>query len=362
MKNKKETVAKKIVKKAKKEAPVVEKKEKKVKDLTVSKEAVEKQKKKVVEEVSADKKEEKRKQWLLGDPLEVKKLIGTLQHEAMLVKISMKAWKGTATDKEIASELAGQMKGMAEGFSVSLRYLPPKIRQELTRRLATMREYVMTNTLPWTDGYRLLASHLYAPLKQAVENSRIQAKDYVDQMTSPAMYPVIIDYAKQTLGKAWNDERVPSPQDIRDAFEVKFEPGPEISIPTKLNGVESKDMAEIQREVTDKFARKYSMGVVEILEGIKETMEMLVEDLEGSQDKTKYKILLDMFDRRVTNIARMDIFKSKKIEIMMDTLLEEIIEPLRAQYKDLKKDGGKRKALLEKGKKVLKEKMYDIGV
>lgn len=304
-------------------------------------------------------KEEKKREWLLGDPMETKKLISCLATEAIMVKIKVSAWRGTGTDSDVVSELAGIYNGAVEGFSVSLKFLPPEYRKELGRRIKYMQDFVLLNTLPMSEGWRLLATKLWPELKKKVEEANLQCLDFVKMLASDECYKQIHEYAKRVLGKAYDPSKIPSQKEIISKFSVEW--GQQaINIPTKLEGLSGKDMDSLQKDMTEQYSRRYSTGIMSLLEGLSETLEKLVEKLEGSQDRDEYKMVLRMAENRIRDIVALDVFKSKKVRAALERIDSEILEPLRRDIQDLKKDDKKRKELVSKVKKIKKDTFDDV--
>lgn len=358
---KKSEVPAKKDKKVKKPAKV-EKEAKPEKHITVDEKKVAELAEK--EKARAKKREAKEKakaDLQLGDPNEIKNLIGTLTRESILVKLELSAWRGTGSDKELAAQYAGQMGGGPEGFTIGLKFLPPDIRKELNNRLAKPAKLIKENTIPMGDGFSLLASTLYAPLKQAVENARIEIKEYINWMTKPEPYDKIVKYAKATLGQAYKDERIPSPDVIRSKFSVNLKQRT-VEIPTKLEGVDPEGMEELRTEMMEDYARRYQNAILDIIEGLKETMETLVEELEGSQDRDKYQTILKMCESRIQDILRLDIFKSKRIFRALEHINNEVLNPLRESIFILKKDSKKRGELAKTAKKAIKDVLDNVRV
>lgn len=297
----------------------------------------------------------------LGDPKDVQNLISHLAQEAILIRVKTTVWRGTGTDKDWAAQLAGQAGGTVDGFSVGLKYMPPTFRTELNNRVAVINKLIKENSLAWGDGWHLLATVLYEPLKKAVEEARISIREYVAQITTPANHEVIKKYAKTVLGSAYNEERVPSAVDIRDKFNVQLDTDT-VHIPTKLEGIASDEMASLKQEMMDTYAVKYQSAIMDLIEGLKESMESLVEELEGSQDRIKYQTILRMCESRIHNIQRLDIFKSKRVYRALEAINDGVLNPLRESLFVLKKDAGKRKDLVAKTKKVMKDALDDVRV
>jgi len=338
------------VKKSKKEVSVDTEKVSKDAKIMESKSAIRKARK-----------EDKKKETQLGDPVEVKNLISTLSQAAMLVKLEVSAWRGTGSDKEVAAVLAGQFNGSVDGFSVGLKFLKPEIRKELNSRLHTLNKWVTNNSLPFGEGWRLLASALYSPLKVKVEECRIEIRDFIYQITQPGPYAEIRRYAKEVLGSAFKEERIPSPEEIRAKFNVHLAKDV-IHIPTKLEKVDAEEMESLQEEMRESLARKYQNGVMDLVEGLRETLEVLVEELEGCSDRDKYATILKMCESRIEEIIRLDVFKSKRVRHALEKINDDVLNPLRESLYVLKKDEKKKKSLAVSTKKTVKDVLDNIRV
>jgi len=291
-----------------------------------------------------------------GDPVKPETLISTLAQSAVLIKATCKCWSGTQSDKDWAGILAGTAGGAKDSFSVSLKILPSTMRRELSRRIGRVNALVKNNTLPFQDGWHLCATSIYVELKQALETEIASCRDFVDEIASRR--DEIVEFAKLHLGKAYNEKRVPSADQIRKAFQPDIAKG-NISIPEKLNGIEGADMEDLREELMANIHRKYNIGVVEMIDSLRETMERLIEELENGEDKDvkKYARTLDMCESRIKNIIRLDVFKSNRIRAALDDIYTNVLEPLRDDIKLIKKETNKekKKALEEKSGKTKKQ-------
>lgn len=320
-------------------------------------------KKEAVADNKPDKKQKEAELWKLNSPVETKNLIATLACSSILIKLQCSAWRGTKTSKDLASDLANSLHGDATGFSVGLKFLPPDMRKELDRRISVMRKWIADNTLAFGDGWRLLPTQLWEPLKGKVEDARIQVEDYVRQMASKESYETIVEYAKRVLAKAYTDDLVPPPADLIASFKYSLAKG-NVHIPTKLDAVSDSAMKELQEDMMEAYSKKYHMGIMELVEGLRETLESLVAQLEKNQEKggQQYKRVLGIAEERIENIQRLDVFKSKRIRMALEKIDTEVLAPLRKNLTALRKDGGKRKEIVDAIKKVKKNDLDDLRV
>ena len=296
----------------------------------------------------------------LNDPVLVKNIVGSLAQSSMLLKVRVSAWRGTSSDKQWAEFLAGQTGGNVDGFSVMLKIMPPAQRNELNHRIGNLTSIFTRNSIPWVDGWRLMPTKLYEPLKASVEKAKIDLRDYVDELAKQRD-SLIVPYAKQTLGKAYNDERVPSADQIRNAFDVKTEFG-KPDVPDTFTEVSKDSMQEIQKEMREEFARRYLSGTMDLVNSLRDTVDILIEELETDSDRDKFGTIYKMIETRVKSILRMEMFPSKRINAALDQLCDKVLEPLQKAKTSLKKDKDAKKKILDAAKKVKKDVLDDVSV
>lgn len=353
---KQEAVAKKTNKKDVAEEPKKSKKPVVVDKATVAREsekakkAGQKPEKKVVEH----------KEVQLNDPVLVKNIIGSLAQTSMLIKVRVTAWRGTSSDKTWAEFLAGQTGGNVDGFSVMLKIMPPTQRNELNHRVGNLTSIFIRNSIPWVDGWRLMPTRLYEPLKKDVEKAKIDLRDYVEELAKQRD-SLIVPYAKQTLGKAYNDERVPTSDAIRRAFDVKTEFG-KPDVPDTFSDVSKSSMEEIHKTMKEEFARRYLSGTMDLVDSLRETVDTLIEELETESDRDKFGTIFKMIETRVKSIMRMEMFPSKRINHALEQLCDKVLEPMEKVKTTLKKDAKARKEIAEAAKKVKKDILDNVSV
>jgi len=150
--------------------------------------------------------------------------MGKLNEKAMLVKVELKKWGGTKTDKSLAEEISDNHSTDSSLYSVS---------KKLTKN-ATLKAIKKIDGLIRTDciysgaGYRgfchawdnngnyLLPIDAKDKFEKRFAEYRDDREKLVKQFLSE--YPNIIDDARVEFGSTFNESDFPHPNEIEDCF------------------------------------------------------------------------------------------------------------------------------------------------
>jgi hypothetical protein len=171
-----------------------------------------------------------------------------LSKKAMLVQLSVGCWQARKHDRK-ASAKTEQAHDSKIG---TVRVTKALIRKEAINKVASqyraVKQYFNDHTRPWAKGIGLLKNTAYdefvkqmAVLKQ---NAEMAVEDFIP------LYPDLYEEARQDLGKMFNPEDYPIPEQIRNKFSIriKFMPVPEAG-DFRVEGLSEVDIAELRKSI-----------------------------------------------------------------------------------------------------------------
>jgi len=147
--------------------------------------------------------------------------------QAMLVRLRIRMWSGSAVDKAVTNEILAAKGAMLDAGSFSKKLLNPVYLSNLRAAAASLRELVRDSTRFWDEGRRCVPERARAVLAQSIEQYSGAFNYWADRFV--AGYPAAIEEARVRLGSLFNEADYPDPSEIRGMFgvDVSWEPVPE---------------------------------------------------------------------------------------------------------------------------------------
>lgn len=187
-----------------------------------------------------------------------------LSTRGMLVTLSMRAWKATATDRELA-EATEQAAHAETGTMKVIKELTPKeYIKPITSIMGLGRTEHYNMTVPGlTRGQHLLASAMFERYNevQKMVQDEFQRRVYAFL----EIYPDLVLAAPQRLSDGYKPEDFPTPKQIRSYFEYTFVFVP---VPTvqdwRLEGLTSDDTEALKARAEDEMRVMYTRATREV--------------------------------------------------------------------------------------------------
>lgn len=148
---------------------------------------------------------------------------------ALLVELTTSSWTARKLDKNVSDEVVSSKGAQAKGAARVNKHLLAG-RNELdivVGHVASARDYVYHNTLPWSDsGLRLLPSSKFQEFNDHMGKLEEQFTTLVNDFIT--VYPTLITAQAMALGSMFNRSEYPHPNDIarKFAFRVNYMPVP----------------------------------------------------------------------------------------------------------------------------------------
>ena len=226
--------------------------------------------------------------------------MGKLNEKAMLVKVELKKWGGTKTDKSLAEEISDNHSTDSSLYSVS---------KKLTKN-ATLKAIKKIDGLIRTDciysgaGYRgfchawdnngnyLLPIDAKDRFEKRFAEYRDEREALVKQFLSE--YPDIIDDARVQFGSTFNESDFPHPNEIEDCFscEVIKNPVPSTDdIRVNLSSDEIEELKANGKAQEDAKIKEITGSVIDKVNGVLGHFSEKIKAGETFRDSTLDKVI-----------------------------------------------------------------------
>ena len=153
-----------------------------------------------------------------------------LSEKAMLVYLSASTWTGRKKDKKTTSEVCDVKKADSDAGSWITYLIPKKSIADIESAIVRCRQDHYRLSLPWIDGgLWILPSKLFMEYTSVMNKRIAEFEKTVDQFL--VEYPNIIDNAKARLGDLSYNFILPTTQELKNRFSVRYDfmPLPETS-------------------------------------------------------------------------------------------------------------------------------------
>lgn len=262
--------------------------------------------------------------------------------DAMIVKLAMRAWSASRTDKAVSEEIASAKGATPDAGRYVKNLVDRTALKNVRAAMHELREHHHRMTRPWDDDGRRLVPLALLPSYEADMGRLTEAfQACVDAFI--AEYPGLRDYAAMTLGEMFDPGDYPTEAEIADRFgvELHFEPMPkgDHAPPGYEDRVEKAVKARMKESHDELFNR-----VVNSLTELNRKLIAHDQRIEADDKRGRFRLsVLDDLEGLV------EILPSLNIE--NDPFLNGVHERLVAELKNvtamgLRDDDGQRKLLI----------------
>jgi len=284
--------------------------------------------------------------------------MGKLNEKAMLVKVELKKWGGTKTDKSLAEEISDNHSTDSSLYSVS---------KKLTKN-ATLKAIKKIDGLIRTDciysgaGYRgfchawdnngnyLLPIDAKDKFEKRFAEYRDDREKLVKQFLSE--YPNIIDDARVQFGSTFNESDFPHPNEIEDCFscEVIKNPVPSTDdIRVNLSKDEIDELKANGKAQEDAKIKEITGSVIDKVNGVLGHFSEKIKAGETFRDSTLDKVI-DLCDV----LPALNIDGDAKIHQAHQSLMD-VFHNTDIDAKTLREDKDKATEVADASDKILEE-------
>jgi hypothetical protein len=150
-----------------------------------------------------------------------------LANRALLVNLTISAWSARKLDKRESAEVEARNGTVAGAARVNKALLPMAKSLDAIQRVAgAAKNYYYENTLPWTEGMRIIRTEGYIKFARDMGDFKVRHADAVRDFELE--YPQLLKDAEFLLGTLHRPDDYPHPSEVANKFsmDVAFYPVP----------------------------------------------------------------------------------------------------------------------------------------
>jgi len=272
----------------------------------------------------------------------------SIREKAMLVKVTVHFWNGMKFDKEVTHKTAEVFE--ADPFKAGKYNKMLVDRDELdslTKLINAARSFHYYHTLPWMDeGYRILPAENYFSYLSGMNSIIDEFNSEVNKFLEK--YPSLIEKAKSTLKKMYNQWDYPSVEDLRRRFriQVDFLPIPDTEdFRVKLSDEEIKSIKNNLQERLNESIKEAQLSLWKRLSAL---INRIVERL-SDENSIIRESLIGNIQELVEVIPNLNIVNDRELIDLVDEVKKDILV---YSSEDLRSSKTIRKKILEKAKVI----------
>jgi hypothetical protein len=277
-----------------------------------------------------------------------------VSHRAMLVSLNQRAWKGSATDREVAAQ-AELSAGAEMGTMTVIKQLTPKYLIQPINTIKTLgRQEHYKLTVPGLfRGQALLPTKLFETYMLGQGEIKEQFFAAVDKFV--AVYPEVREKARHQLGTSFKERDFPSSTAIKGFFDYQIQaaPVPEVS-DWRLDGVTEQDISELRGEVEDSVKSMYAEATKTMFNRAKEMLESIARQAKNYSTDAPGAMLRDATIEQMKDIASLVCDMNITNDPLLDRIGKEMLRDFAdIQGTELRKSADLRKDIASKAQKIL---------
>ena len=281
-----------------------------------------------------------------------------IRNYATMAKLRIRKWHARVKDKRVARDTAHAEGASDQAFSVYKKLLAGA--EEKLKKVhsvidsARMRHYEMT--LPWSttgvdetgrrDGPRLLANTLFMEYVAIMGTAKMETEAALDDFVE--VYPALIEVARGSLGKSFDETQYPPPSQIRDRFALDFDFQP---IPTGVDfkGLPQQQIDALKSRMDHNMRQCLENAMRDVWQRLHTVVSHMAERL-GDPNKTFH-------DTLVTNV-RGEVALARHLNATGDAKLSKITQDIEESLCEtdadiLRKDGVRRAFVAQSARDIL---------
>lgn len=281
-------------------------------------------------------------------------MVASISSSAMLCDVSITSWTARKLDRSVTEEVNTSKKASAQASRVNKNLLPGvKQLQKIQQYASATRNWVYTQTLPWSDGgARLIPTASYFDFKKELDERREKFFDLVDEFL--AVYPTLINAQQFELGSMFNRDEYPPAEEVakRFSFDVVYSPVPE-SGDFRLD-INSEAVKDLQEDYERQYNYRLEQAMLDVRSRLLRSLKHLSDRMTDEDGKRKkfQSTILDMLAETLTQVRQLNLTKDDILNECV-TLTENTIDGL--DVEDLRESDYMRKRVKDNVDSILEK-------
>lgn len=249
-----------------------------------------------------------------------------LQEKAMLVNLSVSAWTASKKDNNASTSVKAQASATAQAGWFNKRLVNPDSLKAIGKVEGRIRDFHYKHTLPWGDnGDRILSALAYMDY---VDGLRALKNEFENEVAGFVRdYPSLVQSARGMLGSLYDPGDYPTPESIKQRFEVRsgFTPMPDAADFRVDVGAEA--VAEIKKSITESVNERLRVATKECWLRLDDVVKKMADTLDDPE-RVFRDSLVENIRELVILLPKMNLTGDKALDVaIMEIKGNLLVEP-----------------------------------
>ncbi len=279
-----------------------------------------------------------------------------LADHAMLITLSLSAWRGKTSDRQACSEIATSHDAQEDALNVVKKLMPKGALDGVNSVISRARVEHHRRTLPWlAGGVGILSSIGFLPYAEKFRELKAMLKIEKDSLR--VQYTGFKDQAKKDLGTLYRESDYPSIDELMDKIDIQTRVMPIPSGQDFRVQISDAVRQQIQHEIEEQVRLQVTEATKEPYRRVAQLAARMVERLNAYTVTDEGKKLNVFKDTLVTNVRDL-VELLPSLNLTNDTDLTQLTELLKTellqyQPETLRESAMARQQTAESAQKIL---------
>lgn len=278
-----------------------------------------------------------------------------ISERAVLASLHVGSWSGKAYDSAVSEEVSEQKDASKSAGRYQKQLADAGLLRGVGGAISLARKTHERFTLPWSKDARILSTQTYQDYVKRMHQARLDVEAEADKATQ--LYPAYINSAenKKRLGKMFNPDDYPTPEEFRAKFHLDVEINKVPEAGDFRAELSEATVGAVVKDIERRSKARVDQALNNVFERVAEVTEKMVERLRAF-DNANGKVANGFRDSLVLNIKdvadmlpSLNITGDQRIEKLRDQLLDQLVQSPDA----LKANEALRKATASKAEAIL---------
>jgi hypothetical protein len=203
----------------------------------------------------------------------------SLATKAMLIDLHLSRWSGYKVDNKISNQLIKDASAQTGSAVVSKRIIPKEAFTDIVTACNALRAHIVQCSLPWSDnGQRIMTRNIFelfmTKYGELERNFNSAVKEFIE-----VRYPRARDQASFRLGDLFNDKDYPSPEELREKFQVALDIDG-ITEPNDFRvALPEKELTQLKASMEESINRRLGSAMQDVWLRIADLLEHYIEKI-----------------------------------------------------------------------------------
>jgi len=246
----------------------------------------------------------------------------SIQNEAILVTLVVKAWTARKKDRTATEEAINGLNAAADAGNFNKVLVPPEKLKPIQKAATRLRKEFYKRTVPWGEnGQYIVSSSSYVDFCRAMSPLVDEFDNAADEFAQE--YPLLAQEAAMRLQGMYDPREYPSPEQVRAKFQVKLDVAPVPSSDHLLLNIEENALKELKGEVDGRIQENVKAVTKNLWGRLYQAVSHMAERL-ADEDAVFRNTLVTNIQELLDLLPALNVTKDEELEKMVREVREKL--------------------------------------